>query len=97
MIGKTALYIPICVDGGEWNHVSDDWGIATTEVGDGERDCTRVLASRFFTASDSESSPSSSSSSEDAEPDNESSRPYECVSTKLALLRMIMGFGHAFY
>ena len=72
--GKRTLYIPICVDGGEWNHASGVPGPAGAKsVGDGERARLRVLCMRVATAS-SESF-EDSSSDEDAEPESESSKP----------------------
>lgn len=75
--GKIVLYMPSCVAGGEWNHVSAPSGTAADDVGEGERDFMRVLARRFFTASESDES---SSSDEDSEPDSESSSPDNPVS-----------------
>ena len=65
--------MPICVEGGAWNHASGVPGPAgVVSVGDGERAKLRVLCMRVATASESSLD---SPSDEDAEPESESSKP----------------------
>lgn len=66
-----ALYTPICVAGGEWNHVIAVCGAPFLSVGDWDLPSRFVLFANAFTASESEPD----ASADDSEPEIESSRP----------------------
>jgi hypothetical protein len=70
--GKIVLYIPICVDGGQWNHeIAVTGSPRPSASGDGDLVFSLLLfLTRALTASESDSS-----SSEEADPDRESSSP----------------------